>query len=149
MHFTKLLTNDFRSSFEIPKVHYELGNFKLWTSKWSCEFHVEFWREVAKFIASKVHVIRCSWFVNNYKWICTKWKKILNQARLILWCLLLKCKLFERYQGTPHHRWTVWLASGLQQKCKYKSSTTRHWKVLFFHAISRMMYVLKKGLFYL
>ena len=27
VRFTKLLTNGFRSSFEIPEVRYELGNF--------------------------------------------------------------------------------------------------------------------------
>ena len=61
-----------------------------------------------------------------------KVKKKINQARLILWCLLLKCKIFERCGWTPHDRWMARLASGLQQKFKNKSSTTWHWSVLFF-----------------
>ena len=45
--FIKLLVNGFQSSFEIPKVRYELGNFitllsiKLCTWRRSCEFHCE------------------------------------------------------------------------------------------------------------
>ena len=44
--FTKLLTNGFRSSFQIPEVHHELGNFitqlsiKLRTWERRDEFHV-------------------------------------------------------------------------------------------------------------
>ena len=60
VRFTKLLTSGSRGSFEITEVRYELGNFimylsiKLWTWRWSCEFHTELWWEVNKFIARKV-----------------------------------------------------------------------------------------------
>ena len=64
VRFTKLLTNGFQSLFEIPKVRYELSNFimylsiKLWTWKWSCEFHAELHWEVNKFIVREVPTIR-------------------------------------------------------------------------------------------
>ena len=42
-----------------------------------------------------------------------KVKTVLNEAKLISLCLLLKCN-YLRYEGTPHHRQMVSLASGLQ-----------------------------------
>ena len=113
--FTKLLTWQ-----TVSRVCYELGNFitylsiKSWTLKQSCEFDAEFRWEVAKLVPS----VRCSWFNN----ITTQMnlnkvkKKILNQAMLILWCLVFKMytKLFEKYRRTPHHRRMARLAFCLQ-----------------------------------
>ena len=59
VRFTKLLTNGFRSSFEFPEVCYDLA-----ISLRSCEFHAGFRWEVAKFVASEVRAIPCSWFGN-------------------------------------------------------------------------------------
>ena len=43
VRFTKLLTNCFRSSFEIPEVRYELRNLR------SCQSNRELWNEVVNF----------------------------------------------------------------------------------------------------
>ena len=112
VRFTKLLTNGFQSSLWTWQFHYVFVNqivnseTKLWIWPWislgSCE----------------ARAIRCSWFDN----ITTQMnlnkvkKKFLNQAMLILWCLVLKMytKLFEKYRRTPHHRRMVWLAFCLQ-----------------------------------
>ena len=122
MRFTKLLKNSFRSSFEIPDVHYKLGNLsiKSSTSKRSCEFQSEFRWEVAKFVASReVCVIRCSSFDNMATNDLRKVKKNSqpSKAYFVLFTPKLKCKLFERYRGTPHYRRMARLASGLQWKC--------------------------------
>ena len=37
--------------------------------------------------------------------------------------MLLKCKLFERYRGTPHHRRMTWLVSGLSTLLNFESMT--------------------------
>ena len=110
VRFTKLLTNGFQSSLRTWQFHYVFVNqivnseTKLWISSLgSCE----------------VRAIRCRWFddittqMNLNK---TKKKKFLNQAMLILWCLVLKMytKLFERYRRTPHHRRMARLAFCLQ-----------------------------------
>ena len=39
-------------------------SIKSWTSKRSCEFRAAFCWEVAKFVASEVRVLQCSWFGN-------------------------------------------------------------------------------------
>ena len=55
VHFTILLTNVFRSLFEIPEVCHELGNFitqlsiKSQNLNQSCKFHGELCWEVTKF----------------------------------------------------------------------------------------------------
>ena len=73
VRFTKLLTNCFRSSFEIPKVRYELSNFitklsiKSRTLKRSCKFHAELHVKVAKFVVTEIRaIIQCSklvWYI--------------------------------------------------------------------------------------
>ena len=87
MSFTKLLTNGFRSSFEIPEVRYELGN-----SLRNCQsnrelgnvvvnFITKFRWEVKKFISREVRAIRCNCLgifldvvttIRNY-WLILKW----------------------------------------------------------------------------
>ena len=52
MRFTKLLTFGFWSSFEFSEVRYELHDVVV----------SQISRRVAKFVASEVRVIRCSWF---------------------------------------------------------------------------------------
>ena len=70
MRFTILLTNGFRSSFQIPEVRHELGNFitqlsiKSGNLNQSCKFRAELRWEVAKFVEREVHAIRLTsrWF---------------------------------------------------------------------------------------
>ena len=61
--FTKLLTNGFRSSFDIPEVCFQLGNFISTCQSKNLEmklneFHAELCCEVNKFIAREVRAIR-------------------------------------------------------------------------------------------
>ena len=74
VRFTKLLTNGFRSSFEISDVCYELSNFvtqlsiKSRTLKRSCKFHAELRVKVAKFVVTELRAIQCSemvWYIQN------------------------------------------------------------------------------------
>ena len=61
VHFTILLTNGFRSSFQIPEVHHKLGNFitqlsiKSGNLNKSCKFRAEIRWEVAKIVEREVH----------------------------------------------------------------------------------------------
>ena len=110
--FTKLLTNGFQSSLRTWQFHYVFVN-QIVNFERSCEFHAEFRWEVAKlapFSASWFDNITTQMNLNKVK------KKILNQAVLILWCLVLKMytKLFEKYRRTPHHRRMARLALCLQ-----------------------------------
>ena len=74
VRFTILLTNGFRSSFQIPEVRHELGNFitqlsiKSGNLNQSCKFRAELRWEVAKFVEREVHAIRLDsrWFGNYH-----------------------------------------------------------------------------------
>ena len=73
VRFTILLTNGFRSSFQIPEVRHELANFitqlsiKSGNLNQSCKFRAELRWEVAKFVEREVHAIRLtSRWVGNY-----------------------------------------------------------------------------------
>ena len=73
VRFTILLTNGFRSSFQIPEVRHELGNFftqlsiKSGNLNQSCKFRAELRWEVAKLVEREVHAIRLnSRWVGNY-----------------------------------------------------------------------------------
>ena len=74
MRFTILLTNGFRSSFQIPEVRHELGNFitqlsiKSGNLNQSFKFRAELRWEVAKFVEREFHAIRLNsrWFGNYY-----------------------------------------------------------------------------------
>ena len=116
VRLTKLLTNCLQSSLQTWQFHYVFVNqivnseTKLWISRW-----ISRWISLG---SCEARAIRCSWFDN----ITTQMnlnkvkKKILNQATLILWCLVLKMytKLFEKYRRTPHHRRMARLAFCLQ-----------------------------------
>ena len=64
MRFTILLTNGFRSSFQIPEVRHELSNFitqlsiKSGNLNQSCKFRAALRWKVAKFVEREVHAIR-------------------------------------------------------------------------------------------
>ena len=106
--FTKLLTNGFWNSFEIPKVHYELGNFiyrylsiKSWTLKWSCVFHAELHWEVKKFIVREVHTI---WFKICLlsRW-CSVWIMFLKLVQLVFFTKWWGPKLIACWGNTVKH----------------------------------------------
>ena len=79
-----------------------------------CQSNRELQNEVVNFMLNFVGKLRiaiwCSWFDNiTTRMNLNKVKKIfLNQAMLIVRCLVLKMKmytkLFEKYRRTPHHR---------------------------------------------
>ena len=76
---------------------------KSWTSKRSFEFHDEFRWEVAKFVASDVHVIRCSWFGNT---TTSEFKQSENisQPNGLFYDVNFWDVNYLRYRRTPHHR---------------------------------------------
>ena len=83
VRFRILLTNGFRSSFQIPQVRHKLGNFITQLSirsgnlNQSCKFRAELRWEVAKFVEREVHAIRSNscWFGNYY------WNESIHSAR--------------------------------------------------------------------
>ena len=99
---------------------------RSWVYRW-CKF-------LSKMMTSEVKQrprLAICWLSGQHGSQWVKWsEKILNQVRLVLWCLLLKCKLFERHRDSIiKDGWhDVWFT--VYWNFKYKSSTA--WNVLFF-----------------
>ena len=80
VHFTKLLTNGFQSSFEISEVCYRLGNF---IRIHSCQSNCELWIKVVNFYAKLIS----GWFRQFYflqKTRMTKMKNALKSRSLFV-----------------------------------------------------------------
>ena len=133
----------------VSEVHFKFQNFarNLTNSLCNCQSNREGKLRISCWILLgscevEVRIIQCSWCcninTNGFKQ-SEKYSPLSKAYFMMFISEFLKCKLFERYRGTPYHRQMAWLTSGLQQKCEYNSST-QHWKCSVFRAISRMTY---------
>ena len=109
--FHKTLTNSSEVRLKFPKFTTNLA-----ISLCSCQSNCELQNEAVNFMPNFVGKLQSSllvkftsfrgcWFGNNYIMNLKNNEEKPQPSKAYLWCLLLKCKLFERHRGT----WMTWL----------------------------------------